>query len=244
MCHLLSGVSEYSFWILTTFGVSSALRMYVRPITHTRVYGERILRTPAGSRPCQPRRRHCVVTRPVPDRPDVGEVRGVGIDELEHDEPPPNDGHVDDDRLMAEVEPSHRVERVVVGRDDRLVRRIGQPADLGELVDRPGPRTVGHLDTGAGQEHAVGIEQRIPVDIRPESEGERALVLGRSAPRYVIVVALAEGISPTAATSTSRPTPIPAYAPNSEPPCPDFGSGVARRNQTVSSVARATSRFP
>jgi hypothetical protein len=43
----------YSSWTLTTLGMSGTPLTYVRPMIHTRVYGDRIVLTAWGRPPCQ-----------------------------------------------------------------------------------------------------------------------------------------------------------------------------------------------
>jgi hypothetical protein len=73
--------------------------------------------------------------------------------------------HVQHERAAAEVEVSHRVERVLVGRHDDLVAGGGEVALVAELVDRRVGEVVGDGDARLRLRLAQELEQRRAVDV-------------------------------------------------------------------------------
>jgi len=96
---------------------------------------------------------------------DVGEIEGVGVDELDAVVALFLDlGHADHDRFGAQIQPHERVRGVRIGRLDRRIRRR---IDFGNVLDLvPGrlARLVVVVDE-VGVLDAVAVHHRIAVDV-------------------------------------------------------------------------------
>ena len=110
---------------------------------------------------------------------DVGEVLLVGLEQLQHVKALRASGRVDDERPPAQVQPGHRIERVVVGRHDLAVLGVGQLGEVAELVDRAAPAAVWHVDARARAEDAGHVEHRhaVLVALRRDCQGRVVLRL-------------------------------------------------------------------
>jgi len=109
--------------------------------------------------------------------PDVVEVVCVRVHELEHVVVMVRQGrNVEHERPPAQVQMGHAVERVVVRRDDHLVRGGGEVPLIAELVDRGVREVVRDSDAGLRLLLAQELQQGNPVDV---GVGTDLLGLGR-----------------------------------------------------------------
>ena len=122
-------------------------------------------------------------------RPDVMEDVGVGVKELEAVVAPAADrGDVQHQRARGQVDVTEGVERVKVGRDERLIAGGGQGAVAAKLVDRCVAELVGDRDAGVLLLLSQVFDQRAAIHVGVGADllrlgfGQRRRRRGRAKP--------------------------------------------------------------